>query len=378
MRVLAFGTYDVRTHPRVGVLLNGLRMNGNTVVELNRPLGIDTSGRVAALSHPTQLVRFAATLLARWFSLAMGSLHFRGSAHPHVVLVGYLGHFDVLLARALFPHARIVLDHLIFAADTAQDRGTGEGLRTAALRRLDHAALSAATVIVVDTPAHRELVPAALRDRVVVVPVGAPTPWFDARRAPEALNRSLSVVFFGLFTPLQGAPTIARGLRDAAARRRIRITMVGTGQDYAQCREILRDTPVDWIDWVDSDRLPTLVAAHDVCVGILGTTPKAFRVVPNKVYQGMAAGCCVVTADTRPQRAILGQDVLWCSAGNAEEFSSIIVSLTDNPELLVEMRRRATRRSDNHFHPAQVVDVLNRRLRDDRLQHRRKSPRSEE
>ena len=66
-----------------------------------------------------------------------------------------------------------------------------------------------------------------------------------------------------------------------------------------------------WIDWVDADELPGVVAEHDVCLGIFGTTDKAPRVVPNKVYQGVASGCAVVTSDTplsaRPARR--GRDV---------------------------------------------------------------------
>ena len=42
--------------------------------------------------------------------------------------------------------------------------------------------------------------------------------------------------------------------------------------------------------------LPALVAGHDVCLGIFGTGDKALRVVPNKVFQGAAAGCAIVTS----------------------------------------------------------------------------------
>ena len=41
---------------------------------------------------------------------------------PDVVLVGYLGHFDVHLARLLFRGVPVVLDHLVGASDTARDR----------------------------------------------------------------------------------------------------------------------------------------------------------------------------------------------------------------------------------------------------------------
>ena len=46
VRILVFGTYDVRAHPRVDVLVRGLRENGHEVVEVNRPLGLDTAQRI--------------------------------------------------------------------------------------------------------------------------------------------------------------------------------------------------------------------------------------------------------------------------------------------------------------------------------------------
>ena len=42
MRILFFGTYDVKSHPRVGVLAEGLRAHGHEVTECNAPLGLDT------------------------------------------------------------------------------------------------------------------------------------------------------------------------------------------------------------------------------------------------------------------------------------------------------------------------------------------------
>lgn len=363
MRVLGFGTYDVRTHPRVGVLLSGLRSAGMDVVELNRPLGIGTSGRVAALHSPSQLLTFATTLLARWASLVVGSLRFMGAHRPDVVLVGYMGHFDVLLARLLFPRARIVLDHLIFAADTAKDRGSTGALINRILGALDRTALGVADIVVLDTPAHRDMVPARMRDKCVVVPVGAPRAWFDARRPAADVSTPLSIVFFGLFTPLQGTPVIAQGLRAAASEGSLRITMIGSGQDLSECQEILSDTPVTWIEWVEAEDLPELVASHDVCLGIMGTTPKAMHVVPNKVFQGMAAGCAVITSDTPPQRELLGDTVVWCPPGDDAALSTSLLELSRNRDLLVRGRRRAADRADAAFGPDEVVTPLVEALR---------------
>lgn len=358
--VLGFGTYDVRSHPRVKVLLDGLAAAGFSIKELNRPLGIGTAGRVGALKSPVKLVAFGATLFARWVQLAVGSLGHRGKRRPDFVLVGYMGHFDVLLARLLFPRASIILDHLIFASDTAKDRGSDAGIVQSILRGLDRAALKAASIIVLDTPAHRVLIPADLTSKLtVVVPVGAPSSWFDARRVdPWEVTAPLSVVFFGLYTPLQGAPVIAEGIRRAAEKTPLKTTMIGTGQDYEECRRILDRTDVEWIDWVESDVLPEVVAAHDVCLGILGTTPKALRVVPNKVYQGMASGCAVVTSRTQPQVDVLGDAVAYCEPGSSEDLAEVLVNLSTDRGHLADLRERAARRADSSFRADKVVSPL--------------------
>lgn len=360
-RLLGFGTYDVRSHPRVRVLLDGLTAHGLTVRELDLPLGLSTSDRVAILQHPSRLPVLAGRLASRWSGLAAGTRAYRGNAGPDALLVGYMGHFDVLLARLLYPRTTIVLDHLIFAAGTARDRGEG-GLKASLLERLDRLATHAADVIVVDTQEHLDQLDDEVAERGVVVPVGAPALWYKARRgtsAEHAVERPMSVVFFGLYTPLQGAPTIARALRILADRGcRIRTTLIGTGQDRAECEEILDGVEgVTWLDWVDSEDLPGVVASHDVCLGITGTTPKALNVVPNKVFQGLAAGCAVVTSDTGPQRRVLGDAAELVPAGDAVALADALERLAADPTHLHDAKERAVAGSQR-FVPAEVVCPL--------------------
>ena len=89
--------------------------------------------------------------------------------------------------------------------------------------------------------------------------------------------------------------------------------MIGTGQDLAQARSAAAaNHAVSWRDWVPAAELPAIVAGHDVCLGIFGTGEKALRVVPNKVFQGAAAGCAIVTSDTAPQRRALREACAQC------------------------------------------------------------------
>jgi len=49
----------------------------------------------------------------------------------------------------------------------------------------------------------------------------------------------ISVVFFGLFTPLQGAPVIARALAECERRGvGLDVTLVGDGQDAGDVRRL--------------------------------------------------------------------------------------------------------------------------------------------
>jgi glycosyltransferase involved in cell wall biosynthesis len=362
VRVLVFGTYDVSTHPRVGILAEGLRRHGADVEECNAPLGIDTAGRVALLSQPWRLPLLLFRLARRWATLTRRA---RRMARPDVLLVGYLGHFDVQLARRLFPHTPIVLDHLIGAADTARDRGVTGGLKQRLLRFLDAAALRAADVVVVDTEEHREIVPARFGHKVVVVPVGAPDAWFTTAGKPTRReDRPLRVVFFGLFTPLQGAPVIGRALA-ALSDQAIEATMVGHGQDLEETRiAALGNDQVRWLDWAPSADLPRIVADHDVCLGVFGTSDKALRVVPNKVFQGAAAGCAIVTSDSPPQRRVLGDAAVLVPPGDAEALAKALLTLAEDRAELDRLRAAAGRLARDRFIPPRVVEPLLARLED--------------
>ncbi len=98
-----------------------------------------------------------------------------------MVLVGYLGQFDVILARLLFPRERVVLDQMIFAADTARDRGVESGLKLRLLAGLDRLSVRCADLVLLDTDEQIELLPPRSRNKAVVVPVGSPDAFFAAR-----------------------------------------------------------------------------------------------------------------------------------------------------------------------------------------------------
>jgi glycosyltransferase involved in cell wall biosynthesis len=277
---------------------------------------------------------------------------------PDAVLVPYLGHFDVHLARRLWPRVPLILDHFLFLADTSADRGVRSRALLGALDRIDRAAVRTADIVVVDTAGHRELLPEPQRSRAIVVPVGAPPEWFHE---PELHSGpAMRVIFFGIFTPLQGTPVIARALRELEPDpSTVRFTIVGRGQDYAESRNIAgTSAAVEWIDWVEPDRLPALAAEHDVCLGIFSGNPKGMRVTPNKVFQGAAAGCAIVTSDSEPQRIALGDAAVYVQPDSPRQLAEALAGLASNPAQVTALRNAAYQRAIQTFTPEAVVAPL--------------------
>ena len=242
----------------------------------------------------------------------------------------------------------------------------------------------------VDTDEHRATLPAAHRATAVVVSVGAPTAWFNAAydhtahtavhgdvatgaptdaviHAPadapsEATDvpdaRPLSVVFFGLYTPLQGTPTIGAALARIADAP-VDVTMIGSGQDLAETQRLASGNPrVTWLDWVDAAELPEVVAGHDVCLGIFGTGPKARHVVPNKVFQGAAVGAAIITSDTPPQRRVLGDTAVFVPPGDDAALAEALRDLAADRDRVGALRASAHRLALDEFAPARVVAPL--------------------
>ena len=149
------------------------------------------------------------------------------------------------------------------------------------------------------------------------------------------------MIFFGSFTPLQGAPVIAEAaalLRDS----NVQFTLVGHGQDWEMARAAAAGAPnIEWVDWIIPDKLPVVVARHDVSLGIFGTGAKAMRVVPTKVFQGAAAGTAIVTSDTPAQREALGEAAAFVPPGDPEALARTLLALANDRPRVERLREAA-------------------------------------
>jgi glycosyltransferase involved in cell wall biosynthesis len=351
MRVVMWGTWD-RGKPRNRILLNGLRGQGVEVIECHADVWSNVEDKTQIHGFGAKLVRSM-----RWLLAYPGLIvrYLRLPSHD-AVLVGYLGQVDVLVIGcfARMRSAPVIWDAFLSLHDTVMaDRGlVGRRHPVAmALYLCEWLACRVADQVVLDTRAHGAMFVEQFGlspERVSSVLVGAELDRFPATaRAPDLKldGPTVHVLFYGQFIPLHGIETIVQAMR-LARDEDIHWTLIGQGQEAGRIRDLLDASPlerVEWVDWVPYDTLTDQILHADVCLGIFGGSGKAGRVIPNKVFQILAAGAPLVTRDSPAIRELLG---------DAPSEGVILVPAEDPESLLAAIRELHARSLARPLHGA--------------------------
>jgi len=268
----------------------------------------------------------------------------------------------------------LVFDPLISAYDKQVDeRGKLDANSPKAGRLLawEQQLFARADLVLADTPAHADYFAQTLgvpRERLAVVYVGAETALFTPAPLP-GINHDepLEALFYGSFIPLQGPRVVVEAARLYKGPP-IRWVLLGHGPLRPDCEAAARGLDdVYFEDWLPYDQVPARVRHAHILLGVFGTTPKAGRVIPNKVYQALACGRPVVTrrAPAYPEALLEGADMglVWTEAGNARDLADRVETLARDPVQLARLGEAAAAASQRHFSEAAVREQLRIALR---------------
>lgn len=266
-------------------------------------------------------------------------------------------------------HVPLLFDPLISAYDKQvfeRKKIPVESIRAKRLLREERSLFQRADILLADTQEHARFFVETLGaapGRVHVVFVGAEESLFlpgpgqekTAGGPPEAL-------FYGSFIPLQGASVIV----EAARRYRgppLRWTLIGNGPDLETCRQAaLGLAHVSFEPWLDYTALPDRIRSADILLGVFGDTPKAGRVIPNKVFQALACGKPVVTrrSTSYPEDLARAEDrgLIWVNEGDPSGLAAVMAELAGNPDKLHEAGRQARRSFDSYFSESAIKASL--------------------
>ena len=335
------------------------------MVECHEPLWEETRTKGRGYFGAPSLARLG----VRWAAAArrLGRRWRRLDGPPPLVVVGFGGQLDVLLARRLCrPRAGLVFAPLVSLTETLVDdrRLVAPGGPPArALAWLDRASLGAADLVLADTEAHAEYLAGlgAPGDRVAVWYLGVEPEFLPVVAARPAPRR---VLFYGRHLPLHGVETIV--LAAARLGTRAEVVLLGDGPERASAEALARraGARIAWRGEVPLARLPAELAAAALVLGVFGESRKAAMVVPNKVWQAAAAGRPLVTRDAPALREVLrpGEHCLACPPADPAALAEAIGRLLDDPGFAVGLGRAARRHVLARFSPERQAEHLARVL----------------
>jgi glycosyltransferase involved in cell wall biosynthesis len=263
----------------------------------------------------------------------------------------------------------VLFDPLISAYDKQVDERGKLNANSPRAKRLlarERKIFRRADRIIADTYAHADYFAEVLgvdREKLAVVYVGAEEALFSPRPMKAGqTDEPLEVLFYGSFIPLQGPGTVIEAARQYQGPP-VKWTLIGNGPLRKACEGQAAGLEyVAFEDWMPYEKLPARISQADILLGIFGTTPKAGRVIPNKVFQSLACGRPVVTRSAGAYPDDLADAVnsglVWVPAGDAQSLAKRVAGLAADRESLRQFGLAAAETSRQYFSESVVRNQL--------------------
>ncbi|TCS71310.1 glycosyltransferase involved in cell wall biosynthesis [Sulfuritortus calidifontis] len=263
----------------------------------------------------------------------------------------------------------LIVDPLISAYDKQVfERGkfAESSRRAERLRHWEGKLLRSADMLIADTAAHAEFyartfdIPMA---RIRVIHVGAEEPLFHpAPMPPYDGKRPLEVLFYGSFIGLQGPQVIVEAARLYQGPP-VRWVLLGEGPLKAECMRLARGLEnVVFEPHLAYAELPARIHRADILLGVFGTSAKAARVIPNKVFQALACGRPVITrrGEAYPGELLesAGSGIVWLPPGRAEALAQAMSAMAGQVTVLTEIGRQARVSYERYFSASAIRTEL--------------------
>lgn len=360
MKVLYFGTY-IADYSRNNSMIGALRSAEVEVVECNVPLWSGIEDRVQAVSGGWGKPSFWLRVLGTYLRLMVK--YFKLKPHYDILIIGYPGQFDALLARLLawFKHKPMVWDVFMSIYLIACERGLDRknGFIIHLMRWIERAALRLPDLLIQDTNQYVEWLHTTHgipSERFALVPTGADNRIFFPDSAPEEMSTSsdFCVTYHGSFIPNHGLRYIFEAIRLLGNQSGIQFEFIGEGPDLAWCREYVAQHElinITFISWLSKPQLVNRLRKASALLGAFGDTPQSLMTVQNKIFEGMALGKPVISGDSPAVRQAFEHGVhLWlCNRKDPSDLAAAILRLQCEPDLRHKLGENALHLFQSHY-----------------------------
>lgn len=305
MNICFFGIYN-KNYSRNRVLMRGFRENGHTVFQCN--------------VNPKKYGR-----LTKFFALFREYKKISKQKFDYVI-VAFPGHSVCWFARLLFD-CQVIFDMFVSLYNSeVEDRKKSNrfSFRGIYAWLLDWSSMFLSHKILIDTGTHRDFLVKKFfvpKEKFVITYVGSD----DSIVFPCQKNtnsKKTIIHFHGTGIPLQGVEFIVTAAKILENSLDVEFRLYGIyGEDTGN---------LCFLPPFRYSRMSRVLADADIVLGIFGNTEKAKLVIPNKVYEGLAAKRAVITADTPAVREVFGggnANVVVCSSADGVDLAMKIKQL---------------------------------------------------
>ena len=290
---------------------------------------------------------------------------------PEAVWVPSFRQRDVAAARRWCDRKGVplIFDPLISSYDKQvfERCKLAEGSRAAQrLLAQERSLFTKADLLLADTSCHADFFEQTLgvaHAKLHVVYVGADETLFEAAPARAAVG-PVEALFYGSFIPLHGAETIIEAARVYQGPP-VRWCLLGDGPEKPACvtaaaglAHVTFENPIPYA------QLPARIHRADILLGVFGTTQKAGRVIPNKVFQALASGRPVITRSSAayPPETQFSSAFAFVPPGNPQALATAVAFWALQRETLVGRAQAARVIYESHFSATLVRNQLARSL----------------
>lgn len=371
LTVCFFGSYD-RNFTSNKIITTGLLENNVDIVVVNShtPVTRLDNKKDATFFH---LIR---RTLRKYKIITEIFKNLDGIKRSDVIYVGYPGHVDVILAFlvAKIFNKKLVFNPLIiiYTGLTEEQKIVRKDTFFAKLVKLGETLIyKSCDLVLADTPFQKEHLNKEFgisKDKIEVLPIGADDKIYP--HAPKIGEKNIfNVVYYGLYSPIHGVEYLVKAAKLVEKEKSIKFILVGNGntfeKDYALAKKLKLKNVIFHKDMTEKDAFETL-RQSDVFTGFLQDHPVVKRVVPNKVYQGLALGKTVLTAFSPAIEGLLNnkKNVYLVKPNSPESIAKAVIELKKSPKLNKLISDNGYKLFMNSFKPQSIGRALGGYLKD--------------
>jgi glycosyltransferase involved in cell wall biosynthesis len=279
-----------------------------------------------------------------------------------LIIVGFPARFDVIPARLL---SWVCKKKLVYDAFFSwYDRYVNDfksvkpkSIKAKLYYFVDKITCSLPNLIIVDTYQHVKYFHQKFGikfNKLTKIYVGYYDKYFECGTKYNTPQKPYNILFYGNNVPLHGFKFILKAAKILESHKYIQFLLCGEHHrrpEIMRLYENLNLTNTKLLEPVRYSQLSELIDKAAICLGIFGNTPKARRVIPNKVFECMAMNKPVITRKSKAIKELFTHkiNIYMCESANSFNLACSILDLIGDQELLKNISNSGFQLVRNNF-----------------------------